>query len=108
MLYFSADGAKRAAKGGDAVEAGYAGGIATAVNFSRKTVTDGPAATTGATDKASPVQVPAGEAASLAHCLHPYDLVPFSRKPLFLIVDSTNSVAFKVLELLIAEHAKSI
>ncbi|KAI8847645.1 hypothetical protein BC829DRAFT_395937 [Chytridium lagenaria] len=33
---------------------------------------------------------------SLVHCLHPNDLIPFSRKPLFLIVDSTNSVAFKV------------
>ncbi|KAI8378542.1 hypothetical protein BD560DRAFT_389678 [Blakeslea trispora] len=29
------------------------------------------------------------------HCLHPADLIPFSRKPLFLIVDSDNSVEFK-------------
>ncbi|KAL0077826.1 protein SCAI [Phycomyces blakesleeanus] len=29
------------------------------------------------------------------HCLNPADLLPFTRKPLFLIVDSDNSVAFK-------------
>lgn len=28
-------------------------------------------------------------------CLHPYDLLPFTRKPLFAIVDSNNSLAFK-------------
>uniref|UniRef100_A0A4W6DUD9 Suppressor of cancer cell invasion n=1 Tax=Lates calcarifer TaxID=8187 RepID=A0A4W6DUD9_LATCA len=30
------------------------------------------------------------------HCLHPGDLFPFTRKPLFVIVDSSNSTAFKV------------
>lgn len=29
------------------------------------------------------------------HCLHPADLIPFTRKPLFLIVDSNNSVEFR-------------
>ncbi|KAI3361913.1 hypothetical protein L3Q82_012183, partial [Scortum barcoo] len=29
------------------------------------------------------------------HCLHPGDLFPFTRKPLFVIVDSSNSTAFK-------------
>lgn len=29
------------------------------------------------------------------HCLHPGDLFPFTRKPLFVIVDSTNSTAYK-------------
>ncbi|XP_058632162.1 protein SCAI isoform X3 [Onychostoma macrolepis] len=29
------------------------------------------------------------------HCLHPGDLFPFTRKPLFIIVDSTNSTAYK-------------
>ncbi|KAI8075637.1 hypothetical protein BDF21DRAFT_423328 [Thamnidium elegans] len=29
------------------------------------------------------------------HCLHPADLIPFTRKPLFLIVDSNNSTEFK-------------
>ena len=33
---------------------------------------------------------------SLVNCLHPNDLVPFTRKPLFLIVDSPNSTAFSV------------
>lgn len=28
--------------------------------------------------------------------LHPGDLYPFTRKPLFVIVDSSNSVAYKV------------
>ncbi|KAI8647743.1 hypothetical protein BD408DRAFT_407738 [Parasitella parasitica] len=29
------------------------------------------------------------------HCLHPADLIPFTRKPLFLIVDSDHSTEFK-------------
>lgn len=29
------------------------------------------------------------------HCLHPGDLFPFTRKPLFIIVDSSNSGAYK-------------
>ncbi|XP_076020078.1 protein SCAI isoform X3 [Genypterus blacodes] len=29
------------------------------------------------------------------HCLHPGDLFPFTRKPLFVIVDSSNSAAYK-------------
>ncbi|XP_076867400.1 protein SCAI isoform X4 [Brachyhypopomus gauderio] len=29
------------------------------------------------------------------HCLHPGDLYPFTRKPLFVIVDSSNSTAYK-------------
>lgn len=29
------------------------------------------------------------------HCLHPADLIPFTRKPLFLIVDSNNSIEFR-------------
>ena len=32
----------------------------------------------------------------LPFSLHPGDLYPFSRKPLFVIVDSDNSSAFKV------------
>ncbi|KAL3871080.1 hypothetical protein ACJMK2_039100 [Sinanodonta woodiana] len=30
-----------------------------------------------------------------AHCLHPGDLYPYTRKPLFLIIDSDNSSAFQ-------------
>ncbi|KAI8979535.1 hypothetical protein BDF20DRAFT_870179 [Mycotypha africana] len=30
-----------------------------------------------------------------AHCLHPADLIPFTRKPLFLIVDSEKSTQFR-------------
>ncbi|XP_043913966.1 protein SCAI isoform X2 [Protopterus annectens] len=29
------------------------------------------------------------------HCLHPGDMYPFTRKPLFIIVDSSNSMAYK-------------
>lgn len=36
------------------------------------------------------------EQQSISHCLHPGDLIPFTRKPMFLIVDSSNSVAFAV------------
>ena len=57
---------------------GYGGGIATAINQQRK------------------VSEKEGESSALIHCLHPSDLVPFTRKPLFVIVDSTNSGTFKV------------
>jgi hypothetical protein len=52
--------------------------VATAVNFARKT----------------PEKVDQDQNA-LVHTLHPHDLVPFTRKPFFVIVDSNNSFAFK-------------
>lgn len=36
------------------------------------------------------------EASLCLFSLHPGDLYPFTRKPLFIIVDSSNSVAYKV------------
>lgn len=36
------------------------------------------------------------EASLSLFSLHPGDLYPFTRKPLFIIVDSSNSVAYKV------------
>ncbi|ORY35241.1 hypothetical protein BCR33DRAFT_855713 [Rhizoclosmatium globosum] len=74
MLYISADGSKR--QTGESV--GYNGGVATAVNYSRK--------------NAEKVDL---DQTNLIHSLHPGDLVPFTRKPLFVVMDSTNSVAFK-------------
>ncbi|KAI8919103.1 protein SCAI [Powellomyces hirtus] len=81
LIYLSADGSKKLVKteGGDT--ANYSGGVATAVNqhYARK----------------APEKTEAENQAPVVHCLHPNDLVPFTRKPLFVIVDSTNSVAFK-------------
>ncbi|KAJ3183275.1 hypothetical protein HDU85_002301 [Gaertneriomyces sp. JEL0708] len=82
LLYLSADGAKKPVKADQpesSLTAGYSGGVATAVNlnFTRKT------------DKVEPSNAP------LTHCLHPCDLLPWTRKPMFVIVESTNSVAFK-------------
>ncbi|KAJ1554066.1 hypothetical protein HK405_006110, partial [Cladochytrium tenue] len=74
LLYISADGTKRQGK---TANPGYAGGVTTAVNFSRKALEKGDADQT-----------------SLIHSLHPADLVPFTRKPLFLLLDSNNSTAF--------------
>ncbi|KAJ3414151.1 hypothetical protein HDV05_007013 [Chytridiales sp. JEL 0842] len=79
LLYLSADGAKRQVKP-DQADQSYTGGIATAVNYTRKSP-----------DK----DANGGDQTSLIHSLHPNDLVPYTRKPLFVIVDSTNSVAFK-------------
>ncbi|KAF9999873.1 hypothetical protein BGZ65_004832, partial [Modicella reniformis] len=73
LLYISADGLKRPAP--DHLGArGYHGGILT---NARKV-----------TDHSDPEQQ------SISHCLHPGDLLPFTRKPMFLIVDSNNSVTF--------------
>ncbi|KAF9391216.1 hypothetical protein CPB97_007185 [Podila verticillata] len=71
LIYLSADGSKRSAQDASGVK-GYHGGILT---NSRK-------------DNSDPEQQ------SISHCLHPGDLLPFTRKPMFLIVDSNNSVAF--------------
>ncbi|KAG0028881.1 hypothetical protein BGZ82_008221 [Podila clonocystis] len=71
LIYLSADGSKRPVQDGSGAK-GYHGGILT---NSRK-------------DNSDPEQQ------SLSHCLHPGDLLPFTRKPMFLIVDSNNSVAF--------------
>ncbi|KAH6560057.1 hypothetical protein BASA50_003204 [Batrachochytrium salamandrivorans] len=74
FIYLSADGAKRTSQ-----TESYAGGVSTAVNYNRKP----------ALDKIDPDQH------TLTHTLHPHDLVPYTRKPMFVIVDSNNSVAFK-------------
>ncbi|KAG0244540.1 hypothetical protein BGW41_007303 [Actinomortierella wolfii] len=73
LIYFSADGSKKTAPETAGIT-GYQGGILT---NSRK-----------ATDNTDPEQQ------SISHILHPGDLLPFTRKPLFLIVDSNNSTAF--------------
>jgi len=83
LLYLSADGAKRLTKGepnAESILAGYSGGVAT--NSRRGT---------GVAEKSD-----SNDQSALVHCLHPNDLLPFTRKPLFLIVDSNNSTAFKV------------
>jgi len=41
-------------------------------------------------------EVPASNAALPQNCVYPSDLVPFTRKKLFLIVESDNSAVFKV------------
>ncbi|KAF9974234.1 hypothetical protein BGZ73_002420 [Actinomortierella ambigua] len=73
LIYISADGSKKTAPETAGVK-GYQGGILT---NSRK-----------ATDNTDPEQQ------SISHTLHPGDLLPFTRKPMFLIVDSNNSTAF--------------
>jgi hypothetical protein len=90
LLYISADGAKKDFKSSShelesgilqlSKHLGYGGGIATAINLPRKSVVD-----------------KNGDPTALIHCLHPYDLIPFTRKPMFLIIDSTNSTSFKVI-----------
>ncbi|KAI7888173.1 protein SCAI, partial [Mucor mucedo] len=72
LLYLSADGCVYP----DQTVPGYGGGV----------ITSQPA-TTLSTDVS--VTTPS------VHCLHPADLIPFTRKPLFLIVDSNNSVEFR-------------
>ncbi|CAG8644976.1 12924_t:CDS:10 [Funneliformis caledonium] len=75
LLYISADGSKRSSNNEQTSCNGYNGGVATS---SRKP-----------TDKTD-----SSDSSGLINCLHPADLVPFSRKPLCLIIDSDNSTAF--------------
>ncbi|KAF7727432.1 hypothetical protein EC973_007501 [Apophysomyces ossiformis] len=74
LLYLSADGCSYA----DPRVQGYNGGVTTS---QRKPISDRP----------DNPNIPS------SHCLHPADLVPFTRKPLFLIIDSSNSIAFKTI-----------
>jgi hypothetical protein len=75
FLYVSADGVKN-----HATTPGYNGGLGTAVAAGRK----------------PSIEASQDTSSALAHCLHPMDLVPFTRKPMFVVVDSTNSTAFQV------------
>jgi len=80
LLYLSADGVKHIVKGeGQETELqqGYSGGIATSTNPRKTEKTE------------------TSEQTALTHCLHPIDLVPFTRKPMFIVIDSNNSTAFK-------------
>ncbi|KAI8903767.1 protein SCAI [Gorgonomyces haynaldii] len=78
LLYLSADGSKRTVK--PEQSNGYMGGVATAVIAPKKT--------------SGPEKVDTDQNA-LIHSFHPADLIPLTRKPLFVIVDSNNSTAFK-------------
>ncbi|KAJ1981804.1 hypothetical protein H4R35_000570 [Dimargaris xerosporica] len=78
LLYLSAPGVKTV-KADKALDSGFTGGIATR---SGKAMSSG--------DKPSETS----ELAQIANCLHPADLIPFTRKPLFLVVESSNSGAF--------------
>ncbi|KAF9578291.1 hypothetical protein BGW38_005994, partial [Lunasporangiospora selenospora] len=73
LLYLSGDGIKRPVTDASGPK-GYHGGILT---NSRK-----------AADNTDPEQQ------SFTHCLHPGDILPFTRKPMFMIVDSNNSDVF--------------
>jgi len=80
LLFLSADGVKHIIKGEgqeSELQQGYSGGIATSTNPRKAEKTE------------------TSEQTALTHCLHPTDLVPFTRKPMFVIVDSNNSTAFK-------------
>jgi len=80
LLYLSADGVKHIIKGegqDSELQQGYSGGIATSTNPRKTEKTE------------------TSEQTALTHCLHPIDLVPFTRKPMFIIIDSNNSTAFK-------------
>jgi hypothetical protein len=83
LLYVSADGSKRLShnseNGKQSIIIAYLGGISTAVNYVRAK---------------APERVDADQN-SLTHTLHPQDLIPFTRKAMFVIIDSNNSVAFK-------------
>ena len=86
LIYLSADGAKSNVNSVNRtflIIIEYNGGIQTTNSFQKKQTSD-----------FSILNITTET--SLVHCLHPQDLVPFTRKPLFLIVDSTNSNAFNV------------
>ncbi|KAJ1643086.1 hypothetical protein IWQ61_010567 [Dispira simplex] len=78
LLYLSAPGVK-ILKNEEALKHGFTGGIATR----------GAKAHTG--EKPNEFT----ELSQVSNCLHPADLLPFTRKPVFLVVESNNSVSFQ-------------
>ncbi|KAI8142493.1 hypothetical protein BJV82DRAFT_144101 [Fennellomyces sp. T-0311] len=115
LLYLSADGCEYS----DAHDTGYRSGVAMndrktqqqssvsaasgiAAERSESTPAGAPSATGGNPTTATAASSSPSTAAQTApppivssvYCLHPADLIPFTRKPLFLIVDSSSSVAF--------------
>ncbi len=81
LLYLSADGIKMSNKN----DFGYVGGVATMNTSANAAAKRLPESSDGS-----------GTSAQInSHCLYPQDLSPFTRKPMFVVVDSNNSAAFK-------------
>ncbi|KAJ1950099.1 hypothetical protein IWQ62_006629 [Dispira parvispora] len=78
LLYLSAPGVK-ILKNEEALKHGFTGGIATR----------GSKVHTG--EKPNEFT----ELSQVSNCLHPADLLPFTRKPMFMVVESNNSVCFQ-------------
>ncbi|KAI9297046.1 hypothetical protein K502DRAFT_288547 [Neoconidiobolus thromboides FSU 785] len=76
LIYLSSDAIK-SIPSEKSTQYGYVGGCATSY---RKPM-----------DKASDI----ADSIAASHCLHPGDLIPFTRKPLFLIVESNSNDSFK-------------
>ncbi|KAI9262404.1 hypothetical protein BDA99DRAFT_511113 [Phascolomyces articulosus] len=87
----SGSGGSGGGSGGTGPTTGGGGSTSTSTNpisSSNNTTSGGSPSTTHTT---VPPIVPS------VHCLHPADLIPFTRKPLFLIVDSSSSGAFNAI-----------
>jgi hypothetical protein len=106
LLYLSADGCAYP----DQTVPGYGHGVVTTQrnkpnpNTDRTTTANAVAASTAAAISATAASGTGTQALTVAtevpvtpsvHCLCPGDLIPFTRKPLFLIVDSDHSTGFK-------------
>ncbi|KAG2218203.1 hypothetical protein INT45_008672 [Circinella minor] len=78
--------------GGNSGGAGNSGatGVSTSTSTNPATSNINPGGPSSTTIQAVPI-------VSSVHCLHPADLIPFTRKPLFLIVDSSSSVGFSTI-----------
>ncbi|KAI8051341.1 hypothetical protein BDF22DRAFT_693267 [Syncephalis plumigaleata] len=75
LLFLSADGVSTTARKPERDLLDYRGGIGTVSRVQHSTTEDSPS----------------------WFCLHPGDLRPFSRKPLFLVVESDNSIAYRAM-----------
>ncbi|CAG0917926.1 unnamed protein product [Notodromas monacha] len=78
LLYMSADGSFPLSKSIDERDFDYGGVV---MNYSKRLDVDHASKRTATNHKE-------------IHCLYPEDLWPFTRRPLFLVVDSENSVSF--------------
>ncbi|OAD02142.1 hypothetical protein MUCCIDRAFT_40549, partial [Mucor lusitanicus CBS 277.49] len=97
LLYLSADGFGANSGGTIATTASGVGSMTASGNNAASTNAASNAGNVSNKDTSATTQHLADHHVSppSVHCLHPADLVPFTRKPLFLIVDSDHSTEFK-------------
>ncbi|PVU85601.1 hypothetical protein BB559_006924 [Furculomyces boomerangus] len=85
LLYISSDAVMTT---NELKQIGYESGVVTSSRRQYEKISTNPS-------RLSTKSIYNNEVAIESHCLYPADIIPFTRKPLFLIIESPNSASFK-------------